>query len=277
MFDSQFSLVLLFAFVSGSGISVQSSQPPVAPKVEHHETRYGAIVTDNYFWLRDKSNPEVIKYLDAENAYTEAMTRNVKPFEESLYKEMLSHVKQTDLSVPVRRGDFYYYSRTEEGKQYPIQCRKKGSVNAQEEVLLDLNELGKGKKFVGLGDFVISDDQNLLAYTIDYVGYRQFTLQVKDLRTGTTLPDTIERVTSIAWAADNRTLFLTTEDAVSKRSNRAWRHALSEKEFQPLYEEKDEVFQINVDKTRDKKYVFLSSGSTDTSELPVLEGRRAAL
>ena len=122
----------------------QTPQPPVAPVIEHRETRYGTTVVDNYFWLREKSNPEVIKYLEAENAYTAAMTQGLKPFEDALYNEMLSHVKQTDLSVPVRRGDYYYYSRTEEGKQYPIQCRKKGSLEGTEEVLLDLNELGRG-------------------------------------------------------------------------------------------------------------------------------------
>lgn len=256
------SLILL----TTAPVSTASLPAPVAPKIDHHETRYGTVVEDPYFWLRDKSNPQVIKYLTAENAYTDAMTKSLKPFEESLYSEMLSHVQQTDLSVPVRRGEYYYYSRTEEGKQYRIECRKKGSLNAKEEVLLDLNELGRGKKFVGLGDFVVSDDQNLLAYTVDYVGYRQFALQVKDLHTGATLPDTTERVTSLAWAADNRTLFLTTEDAVSKRSNRALRHVLGQKEFQPLCEEKDEVFRIGVNKTRDRKYLVLSSVSTDTSE-----------
>jgi oligopeptidase B len=172
--------------------------------------------------------------------------------------------------VPVREDGYFYYTRTEEGKQYPIRCRKKGSLDAKEEVLLDLNELGKGRKFVGLGAFVMSDDQNLLAYTIDYVGYRQFNLQVKDLRTGATLSDTIERVDSVAWAADNRTLFLTTEDAVTKRANRAWRHTLGGKEFEPLFEEKDEVFRLGVHKTRDKKYLFLACESTDTTEFRYL-------
>src|SRR5690349_14304559 len=166
--------------------------PPVARAIPHEETRFGTKVVDNYYWLRDKSNPEVIKYLEQENAYTAAMTKGLKPFEDALYKEMLSHVKQTDLDVPVQRGDYFYYSRTEEGKQYPIRCRKKGSLEGKEEVLLDLNELGQEKKFVGLGAFVVSDDQNLLAYTLDYTGYRQFTLQVKDLRTGATLPDMME-------------------------------------------------------------------------------------
>src|ERR1700680_3710597 len=163
-----------------SGISLLGQTPPVAPVIEHREERHGITLVDNYFWLRDKSNPKVIKYLGAENAYTEAMTKGMKPFEDALYSEMLSHIKQTDLTVPVQRGDYFYYSRTEEGKQYAVQCRKKGSLNAKEEGLLDLNELPKGRKFVGLGAFVVSDDQNLLAYTLDYVGYRQFSLRVKD-------------------------------------------------------------------------------------------------
>src|SRR6202166_3464871 len=258
-------------FFSVISLVGQTPQPPVAPVIEHRETRHGTTVIDNYFWLREKSNPEVIKYLEQENAYTEAMTKELKPFEDALYTEILSHVKQTDLSVPVQRGDYYYYSRTEEGKQYPIQCRKKGNVKAKEEGVLDLNQLGQGKKFVGLGAFVVSDDQNLLAYTIDYVGYRQFSLQVKDLRTGATLPDTMARVDSVAWAADNHTLFLTTEDEVTKRGNRAWRHALGQKEFEPLYEEKDETFRIEVNKTRDKKYLLLSTVSTDTSEIRYLK------
>ena len=141
-------------------------------------------------------DPEVRQYLEAENAYTAAMTKDLQPFQDALYKEMLGRIKQTDLSVPTPRGGYFYYSRTEEGKQYPIQCRRKGSMEAPEEVLLDLNELGKDQKFVGLGGFVVSDDQNLLAYTIDYTGFRQYALHVKDLRTGETLPDTTERVTS---------------------------------------------------------------------------------
>jgi oligopeptidase B len=267
-----FALTALFSAFSLAG---QTPQPPLAPVIEHREMRYGTTVVDNYFWLREKSNPEVIKYLEQENAYTEAMTTRLKPFEDALYSEMLSHVKQTDLSVPVRRGDYFYYSRTEEGKQYPIQCRKKGSLEGKEEVLLDLNQLGQGKKFVGLGALVVSDDQNLLAYTIDYVGYRQFSLYVKDLRTGATLPDTMERVDSVAWAADNHTLFLTTEDEVTKRGNRAWRHTLGQKSFEPLYEEKDETFRIEVKKTRDKKYLLLSAQSADTTEVRYMKADQA--
>ena len=240
--------------------------PPTAQRIEHREERHGATVIDNYFWLRDKSNPAVIEYLKAENAYTEAMTKNLKPFEEALYTEMLGRIKQTDLSVPARHDGYYYYSRTEEGKQYPIQCRRKGSMEAPEEILLDGNEQAQGHSYFGLGAFQVSDDSNLLAYTTDVTGYRQYSLHVKDLRTGKTLPDTAERVTSLEWASDNKTLFLTTEDAVTKRSDHLWRHTLGEAKNDPIYEEKDELFTIYTNRTRDKKFIILGVNSTDTTE-----------
>src|SRR5215831_5820249 len=201
-------------------------QPPVAKKVPHVTQIHGYTMKDDYFWLREKKNPEVIKYLEAENAYTEEVMKPTKEFQEALYKEMLGHIKQTDLSVPSRIGDYYYYSRTEEGKQYPYQCRKKGSMEAPEELLLDLNKLAEGKRFLGLGGFAVSDDGNLAAYSTDTTGYRQYTLHVKDLRTGQTLAENIERTGSIVWASDNKTLFYTTEDSVSKRSDKFWRHVV---------------------------------------------------
>src|SRR6202008_33660 len=137
--------------LASSLASDNAPTPPVAPLIEHREVRHGETVIDNYFWLREKSNPAVTKYLEAENAYTAALTKDLQPFADKLYDEMLGRIKQTDLSVPVRRGEYLYYSRTEEGKQYPIQCRRKGSMEAPEEILLDLNELGKGQKFIGLG------------------------------------------------------------------------------------------------------------------------------
>jgi oligopeptidase B len=249
-----------------SMLAQTAGAPPVAPVHEHREVRHDSTVIDNYFWLREKSNPEVVKYLDAENAYTEAMTKEIKPFQDALYKEMLGRIKQTDLSVPTRRAGYLYYSRTEEGKQYPIQCRRKGNMQAPEEVLLDPNELAKTHKFVGIGNFVVSDDQHLLAYTVDFTGFRQYNLQVKDLRTGTLLGDTTERVTSVEWAADNKTLFLTTEDAVTKRPDKVWRHVLGSASFEPLYEEKDELYDIGLGKTRDKQYLILNIEAKDTSE-----------
>jgi oligopeptidase B len=262
--------VLLIACAMAQNVPV----PPSAPVKPHRETRHGETVLDNYYWLREKSNPEVTRYLEAENAYTEAMTKNLTPFADALYKEMLARIKQTDLSVPVRRGEYLYYSRTVEGLQYPTQCRRKGNMEAPEEILLDPNELSKTYKFVGIGNFTVSDDANLLAYTVDFSGFRQYTLHVKDLRTGKTLPDTMDRVTTLAWAADNRTLFLTTEDAVTKRSDRLWRLALGASAPDPLYEEKDELYDIGVEKTRNKQFLILDIESKDTTETRYLRADR---
>jgi oligopeptidase B len=267
-----------FAIVPGLclGFMANGQTPPAAPRVEHHEVRHGATVNDDYFWLREKSNPEVVKYLESENAYTAAMTKDLQPFSDALYAEMLARIKQTDVSVPTPDHGYLYYSRTVEGKQYGIQCRRKKTMDAPEEVLLDLNELGKDKKFIGLGGFQVSDDQNLLAYTVDYAGFRQYSLQVKDLRTGQTLPDTTERVTSFAWAADNKTLFLTTEDAVTKRSDKVWRHTLGSAKFEEIYNDKDELYDVYLGKTRDRKYLFVQSEAKDTSEARYLRADRPA-
>jgi oligopeptidase B len=183
---------------------------------------------------------------------------------------MLGRLKQTDLSVPVRRGAYVYYSRLQEGQQYPIWCRKKLAGDAldektNEEIVLDLNELARGLKFFALGAFVVSDDGNLLAYTTDTTGYRQYHLHVKDLRTGTLLPDSAERVTSVEWCADNRTLYYTTEDPVTKRSNLLWRHPLGE-ETEPVYQEKDRLYTLHLVRSKDRKMLFLRCTSTDTWE-----------
>ena len=244
--------------------SVTPPTPPVAPRREHRDN-------DEYHWLRDKSDPAVLRYLEAENAYTAAATRElVEPFQAALYKEMLARIKETDLTVPVRRGGYLYYTRTEQGKQYPIQCRRRQTMENLEEILLDLNELAQGHGFVSLGAFVVSDDQNLLAYTADYTGFRQYSLYVKDLRTGATLPDTAERVTSLVWAADNATILFTTEDAVTKRSDTLLRHVLGSPSLDPVYQETDELFDIALAKTRDLQYLFLHIESKDTTEFRYL-------
>ena len=184
---------------------------------------------------------------------------------------MLGHIKQTDQNVPVRRGDFFYYSRTEEGKQYPIRCRKKAVAggafggDGAEEVLLDANELARGLKFFSVGSFEVSNDAHMLAYTADTTGFRQYRLYCKDLRTGAILPDGAERVTSVQWCADNRTLFFTTEDLLTKRSNMVWRHSLGD-ETEPIYQEKDRLFTVRVGASKDQKMLFLRSMSTDTYE-----------
>lgn len=247
----------------------QIPTPPVAKRVDHVQVWHGQKVTDPYFWLREKGTPEVETYLNAENAYTEAMTKDLKPFSEALYKEILGRIKQTDLSVPFLNRGYYYYSRTEEGKQYSIGCRKKGTLEAKEEILLDLNEMGKGLKFISLGDQDLSENSQLLAYTTDTSGFRQYTLHVKDLRNGRILPDTAERVTSVAWARDDKTLFYVTEDAVTKRSNQLWRLELGGK-AELVFEEKDEMFGVGLGMTRDRQYLTLSMGSTDTWETRLL-------
>ena len=249
--------------------SSQTPIPPVAKRVDHVQVWHGQKVTDPYFWLREKDAPDVLGYLKAENAYAEALTQDLKPFSETLYKEMLGRIKQTDLSVPVLDRGYFYYSRTEEGKQYGILCRRKGSLEAPEEILLDLNEMGRGLKFISVGDRDISADNHLMAFTTDTAGFRQYRLQVKDLRDGRILPDTAERVTSVAWANDNRTLFYVTEDAVTKRSNQLWRLELGGKP-ERVYEEGDELFGLGIGRTKDRKFLLLTMNSTDTWETRIL-------
>jgi len=249
--------------------------PPVAKRVPHKEVRHGETITDDYYWLREKTNPDVAQYLEAENAYTTAATENLKPLEDTLHKEMLGRIKQTDMGVPAHRGDYLYYTRVEEGKQYPIYCRKHGTQDADEEILLDPNELAQGKQFFAIGQIAYSDDQNLMAYTTDYVGFRQYTLNVKNLRTGKVYEDTFERVDGVEWAADNKTLFLVTEDATTKRADKVWRHVLGADKYEPVYEEKDALYNIDLTKTRDLKYLILNIHSTDTTEARYLATDKA--
>ncbi len=242
-------------------------KPPVAKKVPKTTQINGVTLVDNYFWMREKSNPEVRAYLEAENAYTDAVMKPTEPLQKKLYAEMLSRIKETDVDVPYREGDYFYYSRTQAGQQYAIFCRKKGSLEAPEEIMLDVNELAKGQKFMSLGGFVAGDDGNLLAYITDNTGFRQYTLAMKDLRTGQVLADHVERVDSFAWANDNKTLFYTIEDEVSKRSYRLYRHTAGSAGPDALiYEEKDERFDVYVQKTRSHAYLFLTSSSHTTSE-----------
>jgi oligopeptidase B len=248
-----------------------SVRPPLARREPVEHLLHGDRRIDHYAWLRDKQNPEVIAYLNAENAYTDAYLRDTEVFQEKLYQEMLSRILQTDLSVPYRLRGFLYFTRTEEGKQYPIHCRRRDVEGAPEELLLDLNTLAQGHTFLGLGAITVCDDNHLLAYSLDTTGFRQYTLQIKDLVTGETLPERIERVTSVAWAADNRTLFFTIEDETTKRSHRLYRHTVGS--IAPdtlLYEEPDERFRIDVARTRSDAFVILTIASHTTSEVRYL-------
>ncbi len=249
-------------------------QPPMAEKKTKTTNIHGETLVDEYFWLREKNNPDVLAHLQTENTYAETVMKPTAALQEQLYKEMLSHIKQTDSDVPYRWGNYFYYTRTEEGKQYPIYCRRKGSVEAPEEIVLDQNELAKGQKFMSVDAFVPSDDGNLLAYTTDNTGYRQFTLHIKDLRTGELFPERIERVNSVVWATDNKTLFYVTEDQVTKRSDKFFRHVVGNPKNELLYEEKDELFDIGTSRSRDNKVIFLESFSKTSTEaryLPATE------
>ena len=250
--------------------------PPVAPRKDHVVTWHGKEFNDPWFWLREKDTPPVLEYLKAENAYTEATTKAIKPFADRLYKEMLGRIQQTDLDVPVRRGNWFYYSRTVEGLQYPIRCRSRASAalsfdpKAPEEVLLDLNEMGKGKPFISLGDMKVSDDANTLLFTTDETGFRQYKLFRKNLTTGQVEGPLAERVTSVEWAADNATVFYVTEHPVTKRSDSLWRlKAAGQPEL--LLEEKDELFRIGLERTKDRRYLVLQTASTDTWESRLLD------
>ncbi|MGH7401729.1 MAG: S9 family peptidase, partial [Candidatus Rokuibacteriota bacterium] len=223
----------------------------------------------DYFWMRGKDDPEVIAYLSAENAYTDAVMKPTVALQESLYAEMLARIKEDDQSVPYRLRGHFYYSRTEKGKQYPIYCRKAGSPEAPEQVMLDLNQLAKGHPFLALGAATVSDDGRRLAYTTDVTGARDHTLHVKDLETGALLPDRVEKVSAVAWAADGLTLFYVTEDE-AKRPYRLHRHRLGAAVADLLYEEPDALFRFHVGRSRSLAYLFLVSGSFTSTEVRCL-------
>ena len=245
-----------------------SALPPTARRQQTVNTFHGYRLTDDYAWLREKTSPEVIAFLEQENAYTRAVMKPTEDLQAKLYDEMLSHIKETDISVPFRDKDYFYYSRTEQGAQYPIYCRKHGSLEAEEEVILDMNQLAIGESFMALGALTVSDDGNLLAYSTDTTGFRQYTLHIKDLRTGEVLPDQAQRVGSVVWAADHRTLFYTVEDEETKRQFQLYRHVVSEPQDKDalVYEEADERFNVGAGRTRDGEYLVLESASHTASE-----------
>jgi oligopeptidase B len=264
-------VMLLLAF-SATGCtapqagSIAAGLPPVAEKQPKTLAMHGHSRVDNYFWLRDKGDPKVMAYLHSEDDYTTSVMQPTAAFQDVLYTEIVGHIKEDDDTAPYRRGDYFYFTRTVKGLQYPIYLRKKGSPSAPEEVLVDLNELAKGHSFMAIGAFAPSDDGRLLAYSTDATGYRQYTLHVKDLSTGMLLPDQAERVGGIEWAKDNRTLFYTTEDSVTKRSDKFFRHELGSQKTDLLHEEKDELFDVSVGRSRDGDIIFLESASKTSTE-----------
>ncbi|MEO6067601.1 MAG: oligopeptidase B, partial [Gemmatimonadales bacterium] len=239
--------------------------PPRAPTRPHVHELHGERRDDPYAWLRDKEDPAATAYLAAENAYAEEVVAPIAEFRERLYAEMLGRIKQTDLSVPYKDGSYWYYTRTEEGKQYPIHCRKRGSLDAPEELLLDVNQLAEGQTYMALGVMRVSDDDRLLLYSTDHTGFREYTLRLKDLVTGEILSLEIPKVTSATWAADSKTILYSVEDD-AKRPWRVYRHQLGAADHHLVHEEGDERFRVGIGRGRSKQHLYLGVSSHTTSE-----------
>ncbi len=270
-----YRLGLVIVMLTGNQIiaAQNMTKPPVARKETKVTKINGYELKDDYGWLRSakdpKTNevrPEVKDYLTAENAYTTAVMKPTEDFQKNLYDEMLGRIKQTDLSVPYQKGDWWYYTKTVEGQQYPTYFRSRQPNGDDEHLLLDQNEMAKGLKYFAVGSFDVSDDGNLLAFSTDATGYRQYTLQIKDLRTGKILPDKIERVTSAEWSSDGKYLFVSIEDDVTKRSDLVWRHTVGTNDNKLLFDEKDELFSLGVGRSRDGKMLFISSYASTMRE-----------
>lgn len=265
-----FAFLFIVIVIGKYVIVAQDMKPPVAKKVPTVLKMHGYEVTDNYAWMRDRNkekDPAIIEYLTAENKYTDSFMGKHQPLVDTLYKEMLGRIKQTDLSVPTRIGEYWYFNKTEEGKQYATYLRSKSKDGSNPEILLDVNEMAKGFKYFAVGAFEISDDGNMLAYSTDTTGYRQYTLQFKDLKTGRLLPAKIERVTSTEWSPDGKYFFYGQEDDVSKRSDKIFRHVVgSTGPDTLLFEEKDVLFNSGIGRSRDKKMLFIQSGAATMSE-----------
>jgi oligopeptidase B len=258
------AISLLVGLACGGGQPV----PPVAQKIPKVDTFLSEIRTDNYFWLRDKENPEVISYLETENEYIDQVLKHTDKFQDDMYEEILGRIKETDMEVPYKLDDYYYYTRTEEGKQYSITCRKKGSLDAPEEIILDRNVLAEGRDFLGIGAEDVSPDHNLLAYAQDTTGAEVYTIYIKNLETGELLDDIIENVSgNIEWANDNQTLFYSERDEAN-RPYKLFRHKLgtSRSEDVLVYHEPDDGFWLWVWKTKSRKYLIMGMGAKNSDE-----------
>ncbi|MGB2805597.1 MAG: oligopeptidase B, partial [Candidatus Zixiibacteriota bacterium] len=251
-------------------------KPPMAKVEPKVDTLFGREMVDDYHWLRERDNPEVIDYLKEENAYTEAVMKHTEKLQDKLYEEMLSRIKETDLSVPVKRDDYYYYYRTEEGKQYRIYCRKKGSLEVEEEILLDVNVLAERKDYTYVEVYEVSPDHNLLAFGVDTSGNERYRLRVKNLETGEIYPDVIDSIsTSFEWANDNRTFFYTKTDE-AWRPYKLFRHTLGEEVEKDVlvFHEKDDAFFLGIRKSKSMDYLFIQLGSMNTTEVYYLDASK---
>ena len=257
--------------------STAMTKPPVAAlKAKELKSPFGTRL-DNYYWLNERENPEVISYLNAENAYFEQQMAPVKGLEETLFQEIKGRIQEQDESVPYRDNGYYYYTRFEAGAEYPIYCRKKGSLSAKEEVLLNGNELGQGKSYYQIGGLEVSDDNQVMAYSEDVVSRRLYTLRFRNLKTGQLYPEQISNTSGNAvWAADNKTVFYTRKDPTTLLDYQLLRHTLGTDPAQDqlVYEEKDNTFRIQAHRSKSRQYVFLDIGSTMSSETRFLDAHQ---
>ncbi|NIR42665.1 MAG: S9 family peptidase [Gemmatimonadetes bacterium] len=267
-------LVAVSGAVAQESAGDQEPTPPRAEVIPHELEAHGHMRIDNYYWLNQRENPEVIAYLEAENEYTEAMMAHTEALQEKLFQEIKGRIKETDLSVPYREGDYFYYSRWEEGKDYPIYARKRGSLDAAEEIMLDVNELAEGHGFTSVRSPQVSSDGSLIAFAHDTVGRRFYNIRFKDLETGELLEDEISQVTAnVAWANDNRTVFYARQDPVTLRRYQIYRHVLGTDPANDelVYEESDVEFSCGVWKTKNERYVIIGSFQTLSNEYRYLD------
>ncbi|WP_409559652.1 S9 family peptidase [Flavobacterium sp.] len=248
--------------------------PPVAAVKPKKLEKHGHVRTDNYYWLNERENTEVIDYLNKENDYYKKMTAHTEQFQKDLFDEMKSRIKEDDSSVPYLYNGYYYITRYEIGKDYPIYARKKGSLDAKEEIMFDCNEMAKGHAYFQLGGLNVSEDNKWCAFGVDTVSRREYTIQIKNLETGEILPVKLEKTTGgSTWAADNKTLFYTRKDLVTLRSEKIYKHKLGSdaKNDALVYHEKDDTFSVYIYKEKSKKYLVIGSNSTMTTEYQILE------
>ncbi len=252
--------------------------PPLAEKLPKALSAHNRIRIDDYYWMNDRDNPNVIDYLKAENEYNEKMTAHTKALQEKLFQEMKGRIKEDDSSVPYKLNGYWYLTRFEKGKDYPVYSRKKETLDAPEEILFDVNEMAKGYDYYSLGGLNVSPDNKLIAFGVDTLSRRKYTIQIKNLETGEIIPEKIHTTTGgSTWANDNKTLFYTKKDEQTLRSNQIYKHILGSKSRDQLvFEEKDETFNTYVYKSKSKKYLIIGSGSTMTSEYRFLEADNPA-
>ncbi|WP_434990901.1 S9 family peptidase [Xanthomonas melonis] len=264
--------LLIASLMTTSPAFAASPKPPEVAKRPHVvKAPFGATRNDAYYWLRDdkREDKAMLAYLNAENAYTDAVMTPLKPLEDTLYSEIVGRIKQDDASVPYRERGYWYYTRFEAGKDYPIQARRKGSMEAPEEILLDVNQMAQGKGYFSVGEAEVSQDNRILAWADDAIGRRQYTIRFKNLETGEIYPDTVEGVSpNMVWADDNKTLFYVENDPETLLTVRVKKHVLGtpSKDDVLVYEEKDDSFYMGVGRTRDDKYITIDVESTVSSE-----------